>query len=263
MTKTLGREYLDRVKEMKCIKLKGTSYSLYVTQNGKILDQSEREEMKKLFLSVMEKLQFFAHEEFLERLYNTSYILRIRSKNGDLAGFGNAEIRNIDGLKILHILSIYISPKHRAKNLMVKCWQTFIGYLIAQRWFCIFNPLYITASAVNPQAMLALARLAPVWPDFINNSPPPSLVHKIAEESAVFYPNKGDKPFQVGITEEYAGIRSGKKRLSSTDKWFDEQFYEYAIPEEMKLILFVSRIGLFDVIKFLSPYRKKNWRKSK
>lgn len=220
----------------------------------------EQQEMSTLFRDVMKGLHFYAHESFLTRLFNTEYILTIRNKSGTLLGFGNAEVRYINKKKVIHILSIYVSPLYKSKNLMAVSWKEFLKQMIVKNYFCLFNPLYVTASAVNPVPMLALSRTVPVWPDFLFGKNAPEEIREIAEETAKKYPVAGDKLFQVGITRDFAGIRS-EEEAKSSDPEFDNMFYQYADPENMKLILFVARIRVRDIIRIIRPYKKKNWRK--
>lgn len=244
------------------IKLKDSSYYLYINKNKK-LNEDEKNEMSILFSLVMSDLQFYAHDSFLNKLFITEYLLSIRDGNGVLVGFGNAETRISGNIKALHILSIYVSPAHNSKNIMVKTWKAFLIKLVQKNYFCLFEPLYITASAVNPIPMLALSRTVPVWPDFLTNTDSPIEVKNIAIETAKYYPVIYDKLFQVGITPEYAGLRLDSNAISSSDPQFDKCFYSYADPGELKLVLFVGRIKFRNIINLILPYKSSNWRTNK
>lgn len=225
------------------------SYHVEVLRQPYQLSEKDQNEMATLFAEVMSSLAFYATPNFVERLYQTSILIRVRDEVGNLAAFGNVVVRTIAGHKVRHVISMYVLPKHRGKLLMKRALRKWLLQEFFLNWFCIFKPLLITGSAVNPQVYLALSHRFSSWPDLLNNLEPPEWVKQIAEESAArYYPIQTGTPFQVAITNEYAGFRDGMIQRTGLAN-FDRRFFEYADPASNKLLFFVSEIKFSSFVK--------------
>lgn len=223
------------------------------------LTDLEKDEMRRVFRSVMKPLAFSAKENFVENLFNTDILMRIFS-DGDrrLVGFGNIKIRESAGIKVHHVFTIYVSPAHRGHNLSVRAVAKALRSEAVRNMLCIFKPLYVTGSSVNPMTVLSLARRTSVWPDLLHGMPPPPEVEQIARDTAQrFYPKVGDKPFQVLITPEFANVRDEGEVQKTNDEAFNRKFYEIADPNELKLLLFVAKLSFKDIASsFIEEVRR-------
>lgn len=204
--------------------------------------------MRCLFSRVMEGLAFQATPGFVENLFQTSVLMRVYSPDGSLAAFGNIRIREAGGLKVHHVFAVYVDPDHRERKLSVHAVETVLRAEALANGFCLKRPLVVTGSAVNPMVVRSLAKRTQLWPDLTGKKRPPPSVLAVARDSARYYPAKGERDFQVAITPEYAVLDMSGRVQRSSDSEFDRRFYEYARPEELRLLLFVARIRFRDLV---------------
>lgn len=213
------------------------------------LTDNEKDEMRRVFRSVMKPLAFSAKDNFVENLFNTDILIRIFSDSDNrLVGFGNVKIRESAGIQVRHVFTIYVSPDHRGHNLSVRAVAKALRSEAIRNMLCIFKPLYVTGSSANPMTVLSLARRTSAWPDLLHGTSPPPEVEQIARDTAQrFYPKVGDRPFQVLITPEFANVRDDGEVQKTDDENFNQKFYEIADPNELKLLLFVAKLTFRDI----------------
>jgi GNAT superfamily N-acetyltransferase len=224
-------------------------YSVEISRKPYQLSSREREEMEVLFDAVMKPLAFHAKPIFLERLFGTDVLIRVRTRSGELAAFSNAVERMVGGKAVVHIIALYVDPTHRGMGLMRKAVRRWFIAEVFRRPGLLVRPLVVTASTLNPLVVLAFTRYCEVWPDLLYGREAPSWARRIAEDSAArFYPVQTGVPFQVQITDEWAGYRDGVTHKTDHPD-FDEKFFAYADPAQLKLLFFVVRIRLWDLLK--------------
>jgi hypothetical protein len=220
----------------------GAGYRLRVQWLPYQLADSEKAQMRDLFERVMAPLAFKAAPAFVDNLFGTSLLMRVFSRTGELAAFGNIRVRPSGGLDVRHILAVYVSPDHRGHELSVRAIEAAILEETWRNALCILRPLYITGSAVNPMVVKSLARRTDLWPDLLKGRAPTPQVSAIARDAAAYYPVRGASEFQVSITPEYAIVEDSGVIQRTGDPQFDKRFFEIACPEERKLLLFVARV---------------------
>jgi len=227
----------------------GNGYRVRLQWSPYELTDADKEQMRELFLSVMRPLAFQAAPGFIENLFNTSILARVFDATGQLAAFGNIKVRQSSGVDVRHIYAVYVSPEHRGRNLSVRAIEAALLEEALGNALCLRQPLYVTGSAVNPMVVRSLGRRCDVWPDLIGEREPPPAVLDIARDSARYYPVRGERDFQVAITPEFAVLDDDGVTQRSGDATFDRRFFEIARPDELKLMLFVSRIRFRHVLQ--------------
>jgi hypothetical protein len=214
------------------------------------LSDGDKNAMRTLFERVMGPLSFRAKPGFVEMLFDTAILARVFGPDGTLAAFGNIRIRESGGRMVRHVLAVYVDPAHRGHHLSVRAVATALWQEAVLNWCCLFSPLYVTGSAVNPMVVKSLSRRIDLWPDLETGSDAPLDVARIAEDTAQrFYPVRGTSMFQVGITADVAEVLVDGERQITGDVAFDRKFFEIARPEELRLLLFVGRIRFRHVLR--------------
>jgi hypothetical protein len=231
-------------------KTKTGDYAIRVQRMPYTLSESEKRDMGDLFARVMAPLSFRAKPEFLPALYETPLLIRAHSRSGQLAAFGNVRIRESGGKTVRHVLAVYVDPAHRDHGLSVRVVATALLQEAIRNYCCVFEPLYVTGSAVNPIVYASLARRMDVWPDLVGGEEAPADIVAIAADSATrYYPVRGEHAFQVGVTAGVAEIRETGVTQMTGDAEFDRRFFEIARPADLKLLLFVGRIRFRHVVQ--------------
>lgn len=238
------------------------SFSAYTVRLDRMpysLSEEEKARLTYIFDKVMEDLAFYAKKTFIERLFETEFLIRIYDTSGEIVGFGNAAYRTCGGVRVLHIMSVYVLPDFKGYRAMDRAWRFVLVSQAIANDYCVAQPLYFTASTVNLQVLYTVARSYSIWPDFLDDSPLPSVVKQIAEGANDFYPAPGDRLFQVKITETFAGLKDGTGHDTANSE-FNRKFRELANPDQFELVFFVGRIDaeqLAHHLQFGGTLKKK------
>ena len=226
------------------------TYRFEVKRAPYTLSDDDKRAMRTLFDRVMKPLSFRAKQGFVDVLFDTAILIHVFAPDGTLAAFGNIRVRESAGRMVRHVLAVYVDPAHRGHHLSVRAIATALWQEAALNWCCLFSPLYVTGSAVNPMVVKSLARRADLWPDLEADSAAPLEISRIAEDTAKrFYPVRGASMFQVGVTPEVAEILHDGERQVTGDAAFDAKFFEIAQPEQLRLLLFVGRIRFRHLLR--------------
>lgn len=228
------------------VKVMRTTVRTQILEKPFELSDSQKAAMRVVFDDVMEGLSFYAQSSFIDALFQCP-IMILMYDGDNLVGFGTAARREAAGCEVTHIMSAYVMKAYQRKGIMMKCYTYFIGQEVLRNQFCLFKPLYVTASTVNPQVLKAMEQLAPVWPDLSSETLPPARVEKIIHNSIErYYPAGNDVPYQAIITEEMAGVRPENPDHKTGDKGFDDRFFSIADPKNRKLLVFCAKISWYN-----------------
>jgi|GEM_PF-2411938 hypothetical protein len=227
-----------------------SGYSVRVDRLPYTLRDDEKASLKSIFETVMVNLAFYARDTFVERLFETEYLIRIYDSTGEVVGFGNAANRDCGGIEVLHIMSIYVLPDFRGYRATDRALRMVVVDRAIERDYCRHQPMYFSASTVNLQLLYTSLKCYTIWPDLLYESPVPEDVRRIAEGANSHYPKPGDKLFQVKITEEFAGLRDGYGHDTKNIE-FNQRFRALADPGKYELVFLVGRIDARQLSNYL------------